>query len=60
MKIDLEKLCYELIEERKKRKNKKKFKNKRSSKHYGWGYIGYGHSGLYDGISGAIGGGGGE
>ena len=57
MKIDLEKLCNELLEERKK-KRKKRSKNKRSSKHYGWGWIGYGYPGLY-GDGGAMGGDGG-
>jgi hypothetical protein len=57
MKINLEKLCYELIEERKKKKKKKKSKNKRSSKYYGWGYIGYyGNPGMYDGVGDAGGG----
>lgn len=48
MKIDLEKLCNELLEE--KRKKRKKKNKKRSSKHYGWSYIGYGYPGAYDNI----------
>jgi hypothetical protein len=57
MEINLEKLCTELIEEKKKKKKKKKkFMNKRSSKYYGWGYIGYGYPGVY-GDSGGDGGG---
>lgn len=56
MKIDLEKLCNELLEEKRK-KRKKKFK-KRSSKRYGWGFIGYG-PGVYDSVGDAGGGDGG-
>lgn len=60
MNINLEQLCYDVLEEKKKKKKKKKLRNKkRSSKRYGWGYIGYGYPGMYDGV-GAIAGGGGE
>jgi len=37
-----------VLEEKKKRKKAKK---KRSSKYYGWGYIGYGYPGMYDGVA---------
>lgn len=57
MKIDLEKLCNELLEEKRK-KRKKKFK-KRSSKRYGWGFIGYGYPGVYGNVGDAAGGDGG-
>jgi hypothetical protein len=60
MEINLEKLYMELVEERKKKKKKKKLKNKRSSKYYGWGYIGYGYPGMYGDSSGDAGSGGGE
>ena len=52
----------EVLEEKKRKR--KKAKKKRSSKYYGWGYIGYGSPGMYDGIGDAggagDGGGGGE
>lgn len=57
MKIDLEKLCNELLEE--KRKKRKKKLKKHSSKRYGWGFIGYGYPGVYDGMGDASGGDGG-
>jgi hypothetical protein len=47
MEINLEKLCIELIEEKKRKKKKKSSKNKRSSKYYGWGWVGYGYPGIY-------------
>jgi hypothetical protein len=46
----------QVLEEKKKKKKKSK---KRSSKRYGWGYIGYGYPGLYDGVGDAGGGDGG-
>ena len=58
MKIDLEKLCYDLLEE--KRKKRKKKVKKRSSKYYGWGFIGYGYPGVYGDVGGTDGAGGGE
>lgn len=42
-----------LLEEKKKKKRKRK---KRSSKRYGWGFMGYGHPGMYAGIADAAGG----
>ena len=54
MKINLEKLCSELLEEKRK-KRKKKIK-KRSSKRYGWGFFGYGYPGAYGDVSGGDGG----
>ena len=38
----------EVLEEKKRKR--KKAKKKRFSKYYGWGYIGYGAPGMYDGI----------
>lgn len=46
----------DLLEEKKKKRKKKK---KRSSKRYGWGFMGYGHPGMYAGIADAAGGDGG-
>jgi hypothetical protein len=62
MKIDLDKLCTELIEEKKRKKKRKSSKNKRSSKYYGWGWMGYGYPGVYGDSSASDGGsaGGGE
>lgn len=58
MKIDLEKLVNELIEE--KRKKRKKKSKKRSLKHYGWSYIGYGYPGVYGSVGDVGGDAGGE
>lgn len=59
MKIDLEKLCTDILEEKRKKRKKTK---KRTSKKYGWGYFGYGYPGVYDSIAaaGSEGGAGGE
>ena len=57
MKINLEQLCYDVLEEKKKRKRNKRRKSNRSSKRYGWGYIGYGSPGMYDGVADVAGGG---